>query len=73
MGDAAQDELQKLLEDWRAKAWPYPGVGLKGKGDRRVRPPLSSTAQVVLRLEAKASGGQPQHCQAEAEEPLTRP
>ena len=32
MGIAAQNELEKLLEDWRTKAWPYPGVGLKGRG-----------------------------------------
>ena len=34
LGGAAQDDFEKLLEDWRAKAWPYPGVGLKGKGER---------------------------------------
>ncbi len=33
-GGAAQDDFEKLLEDWRAKAWNYPGVGLKGKGKR---------------------------------------
>ena len=34
LGDAAKDDFEKLLEDWRTKAWPYPGVGLKGKGER---------------------------------------
>ena len=53
MGDAAQDELQKLLEDWRAKAWPYPGVGLKGKGDRLVRPPSPAPRRSFYDLKPK--------------------
>ena len=34
LGDAEKDDFEKLLDDWRAKAWPYPGVGLKGKGEQ---------------------------------------
>ena len=55
MGIAAQNELEKLLEDWRAKAWPYPGVGLKGKGDRpdMVRHPSPAPRRSFYDLKVK--------------------